>query len=230
MKLSFAPRGLMAALVLVFATYAGAVRIGPLPPLGPLLDPVNGVWSLPASARLPERERLALSGLAGPVQVLYDDRAVPHIFASSSEDAARALGYVVARDRLFQMEMRWRAAAGRLAELGGEQLLALDRAMRRIGLAWSADRDFQRFDSTSAVMRDIFAYAEGVNVYIDGLGRRLPLEYRLLGARPAAWKPVYSLYLLKLMGWNLTYQRGGLVPREQSHPATDTTERRAGGS
>lgn len=211
MKLSFVLRGLIAALVLAFATYAGAARVGPLPPLGPLLDPVSGVWSLPASARLPERERLALPGLAGPVQVLYDDRAVPHIFASSSEDAARALGYVVARDRLFQMEMRWRAATGRLAELGGDDLLALDRAMRRIGLAWSADRDFQRFDSTSAVMRDVLAYAEGVNAYIDGLGRRLPLEYRLLGARPAAWEPVYSLYLLKLMGWNLTYQRGDLV-------------------
>ncbi len=184
--------------------------MGPVPPLGPFLDPVHGVWSLASIARLPERETLTLPGLAGPVQVLYDDRAVPHIFASSSEDAARTLGYVVARDRLFQMEMRWRTAAGRLAELGGEELLALDRAMRRIGLAWSADRDFERFDSSSAVMRDVIAYAEGVNAYIAGLGRRLPLEYRLLGARPSAWKPVYSLYLLKLMGWNLTYWRGDL--------------------
>lgn len=210
MRKSLILRGVLAAVVLATVAHAAARRVGPVPPLGPFLDPVHGVWSLTALATLPDREALSISGLTGPVQVLYDDRAVPHIFASSSEDAARALGYVVARDRLFQMEMRWRTAAGRLSELAGDELLELDRGMRRIGLAWSADRDFERFDSTSAVMRDIIAYAEGVNAYIDGLGRRLPLEYRLLGVQPSRWEPVYSLYLLKLMGWNLSYWRGDL--------------------
>jgi penicillin amidase len=60
-------------------------------------------------------------------------------------------------------------------------------------------------------MRDVVAYADGVNAFIDGLGRRdLPFEYRLLGARPSPWKPVYSLYLLKVMGWNLAYWNGDL--------------------
>ena len=181
MKTSFILRGVAAAVVLALVSHAAARRTGPVPPLGPFLDPVHGVWSLASTAKLPDRQSLTLPGLAGAVQVLYDDRAVPHIFASNSEDAARTLGYVVARDRLFQMEMRWRTAAGRLSEIAGADLLEVDRGMRRIGLAWSAERDFARFDSASGVMRDVIAYAEGVNAYIDGLGRRLPLEYRLLG-------------------------------------------------
>jgi penicillin amidase len=204
-------RGLLFAAVLAVVSHVAARRVGPLPALGPLLDPVSGVWSAAKNVKLPRQEAIALPGLAGPVQVLFDDRAVPHIFATTSEDAARVLGYVVARDRLFQMEMRWRTAAGRLSELAGEDLLALDQGMRRLGLAWSAERDFERVDRSSAVMRDVVAYADGVNAFIDGLGRRdLPFEYRLLGARPSPWKPVYSLYLLKVMGWNLAYWNGDL--------------------
>jgi penicillin amidase len=204
-------RGLLFAAVLAVVSHVAARRVGPVPALGPFLDPASGVWSAATNVELPRQEAVTLPGLAGPVQVLFDDRAVPHIFAATSEDAARALGYVVARDRLFQMEMRWRTAAGRLAELAGEDLLAVDQGMRRLGLAWSAERDFERFDRSSPVMRDVAAYAAGVNAFIEGLGRRdLPLEYRLLGARPSAWKPVYSLYLLKVMGWNLTYWNGDL--------------------
>jgi penicillin amidase len=147
-----------------------------------------------------------LPGLTAPVRVAFDDRGVPHIFASTSEDAARALGYVVARDRLFQLEMRWRTAAGRMAELAGAAALGFDRYVRRLGLAWSAERDFAAFDPDSPEAGEITAYAQGVNAWIDGLGPSdIPLEYHLLGAEPSPWRPVYSLYLLKLMGYDLTY-------------------------
>ncbi len=199
-------RGILAALVLAAVLHVGARRTGPLPPLGPFLDPANGVWAVVGSAELPEREALALDGLAGPVQVLFDDRGVPHIFAANAEDVARALGFVVARDRLFQLEMHWRSAAGRLSELVGAGALDFDRRMRRLGLAWSAHKDFAALDRESAVARELMAYAEGINAWIDGSSRRdIPLEYRLLGASPSRWEPVYSLYLLKLMGWDLTY-------------------------
>ncbi|UCF18176.1 MAG: penicillin acylase family protein [Gemmatimonadota bacterium] len=199
-------RGLISAIILAAGLQLAARRTGPLPPLGALLDPWSGIWSVALQAELPSRQVRELPGLAQPVEVLYDDRGVPHIFAANSEDAARALGYVVARDRLFQMELRWRTAAGRLSELFGEGALELDRQVRALGLAWSAEQAMATLDPESPVVREIEAYAEGVNAWIAGLSRRqTPLEYHLLGAQPTAWEPLYSLYLLKLMGWDLTY-------------------------
>ncbi|NUS97071.1 MAG: penicillin acylase family protein, partial [Gemmatimonadaceae bacterium] len=101
--------------------------VGPVPPLGPLLDPGTGVWAMPAVAELPPSAEATVPGTRAPVTVLYDDRAVPHIFAESEPDAWRALGWVVARDRLFQLEMQTLAASGRLTEVGGARLLDLDR-------------------------------------------------------------------------------------------------------
>src|SRR5688572_3155242 len=85
--------------------YASACGIGPVPPLGPLLDPANGAWAAVAYADLPARATASIPGLARDVEVRYDDRGVPHIFAQTEVDAYRALGYVVARDRLFQMDL-----------------------------------------------------------------------------------------------------------------------------
>lgn len=206
MKSTTLARAAISAVVLAALLHVGARRTGPLPPLGAFLDPANGVWAVAAVAELPEHEAIAVPGLGGSVEVVFDDRGVPHIFAATSEDAARALGYVVARDRLFQMEMRWRTVAGRMSELLGDGAIGFDQRMRGLALAWSAERDFAEMDPASQVAREIAAYAGGVNAWIEGLGRRgIPLEYRLLGARPSRWEPVYSLYLLKLMGWDLTY-------------------------
>ncbi|HSG82913.1 MAG TPA: penicillin acylase family protein, partial [Gemmatimonadota bacterium] len=199
-------RGAIAGFALAAVAHIGARRVGPLPPLGQLLDPWGGAWAAATSAELPELQSLALTNLQDSVRVEYDDRGVPHIFAASAEDAARAMGYVVARDRLFQMEMRWRAAAGRVSELVGAAALDYDRYIRELGLAWSADREFAATDPGSQTAAVLAAYSEGVNAWVDGLSRRdIPLEYRLLGARPGRWETVYGLYLLKQMGWNLTY-------------------------
>ena len=67
---------------------------GTRPPLGPLLDPLRGVWALARSADLPPNAQGRVAGLGHDVTVLYDDRAVPHIFAGGELDAYRALGYV----------------------------------------------------------------------------------------------------------------------------------------
>ncbi len=199
-------RGAVSIAILAALLQVGARHTGPAPPLGPLLDPANGVWAVATVVEFRAEETLALPGMLDSVHVLFDDRSVPHIFASNSEDAARALGYVVARDRLFQMEMRWRTAAGRISELVGDRALSFDRYLRRLALAWSANRTFDKLDRESQVFREAMAYSEGVNAWIDGMRRRdIPLEYRLLGARPSRWEPVYSLYLAKLLGWDLSY-------------------------
>jgi penicillin amidase len=77
--------------------------------------------------------QLTLEGLQKPVEVLYDDFGVPHIYAQNDEDAYYALGYVHAQDRLFQMEMIRRAAGGRLSEILGPDLLKTDKLFRTLG-------------------------------------------------------------------------------------------------
>ncbi|UCF41007.1 MAG: penicillin acylase family protein [Gemmatimonadota bacterium] len=199
-------RTIAAAVVLAALLFVGFRPVGSLPAVGRLLDPWSGVWSVATTAHLPEHAVGGIPGLRDSVLVLYDDRAVPHVFAASPEDAARAMGYVVARDRLFQLDLQARAPAGKLTELLGARALPLDREMRRLGLPQSADRAFAALDSTSEMYRTMGAYAAGVNAWIDGLGRRdLPFEYHLLGARPARWEPVNTLYLLRRMGHMLAY-------------------------
>jgi len=194
------------ALVLAILLVIGFRGAGPVPPVGGMLDPWRGVWAAASVADLPRRAVEPIPGLTDTVSVVYDDRAVPHVFAASELDAFRALGYVVARDRLFQLELQTRATAGTLTELLGRGALESDRSQRSVGLAWSAEREWAATDSTSRTARAARAYAAGVNAWIEGLSARdLPLEYRLLGARPMRWKPQYTLYLMKRMGYTLAF-------------------------
>lgn len=199
-------RLVLSAVVLAAVGYAGARSLGPIPALGAFLDPVHGVWGVAYSAELPGEALAQIPGLEGEVSVVYDDRRVPHIFADSELDAQRALGYVVARDRLFQMETQTRATAGTLTELAGAAALNADRQSRRIGLAWAAERDFEKVKGQPEFIATLEAYAAGVNAFIDNMSpEELPFEYHLLGKRPMTWKPVHTLYLLKQMGWTLAF-------------------------
>jgi penicillin amidase len=201
----------LAAVVLAGALAVGGRSIGGAPPLGSLLDPVHGVWALARTATPPAAATAGIPGLAAPVDVRFDDRGVPHIFASSVADAARALGYVHARDRLFQLEVQTRAVAGTLAELVGDIALASDREARAQGIADAMTRGFETLPATSPARVLADAYAQGVNAYIAAMPRgELPFEFRLTGARPQRWEPKYTAYLFGRMGLTLAYSEGEL--------------------
>ena len=186
--------------------WVGARPLGPVPPLGGFLDPERGVWALGRRPDTGESIGGAIGGLAARVDVRIDRRGVPHVFASTEEDAYRALGWLHARDRLFQIELQTRAAAGTLTELVGEPALPLDREARRIGLAWGAERKFAALDTTAPSYRALRAYGEGVNAYVARMDSRdVPLEYRLLHRRPMRWEPKHAVYLLARMGYTLAY-------------------------
>lgn len=205
----------VATLTLAAALVAGSRPTGPLPPLGPLLDPTRGAWAAVSDGDLPRDASAVVPGLSAEVRVVYDDRAVPHIFARSADDAYRALGYVVARDRLLQLELQALAASGRLTELAGARALPLDREMRELGMGRTAERRMAALDPASATARALAAYADGVNAFVDSLDdSRIPVEYRLLGQRPSRWAPVNSVHLLNRMSWTLSYTEHDLAMAE----------------
>jgi penicillin amidase len=196
----------VAGLALAGALWLGARGAGPVPPLGPLLDPVHGAWATLRTTELPRSAAAEIPGLSQPVDVRYDRRGVPHIFAATEDDAIRALGYVVARDRLFQLDAQTHAATGRLTEWAGPVALDADRETRRIGLPRAAERVAASLDSAHATRNLIDAYADGVNAWIDHLSPdEWPVEYRLLDKAPERWRAINSLYLIGRMSYTLTY-------------------------
>ncbi|HZO19051.1 MAG TPA: penicillin acylase family protein [Gemmatimonadaceae bacterium] len=206
---------LAALALLVVLLWLGFRGLSPAPPVGPFLDPVHGVWAVARGASLAGRDVGHVPSLGTDVRVVYDDRGVPHIFATSVTDAVRALGYVVARDRLFQLELATRAAAGRLTELAGARALEVDRAQRGLGLPRAAERKLAGIDTTGMAWQVIEAYAEGVNAWIGSMGPEdVPIEYHLLGVRPSAWEPVQSIHLLNRMAWTLAYDDHELRMRQ----------------
>jgi len=201
----------LATIVLVGTLYVGGRSVAGAPALGPLLDPVRGVWALARTSTPPRAAELVIPGLGSDVDVRFDERGVPHIFAHTVADAVRALGYVHARDRLFQMELQTRAVAGTLAELVGDRAFPVDREARAQGLADAAMRGYERLGATAPGRILTEAYADGVNAYVAGMtAAELPLEFRLLGARPQAWKSEYTAFLFARMGLTLAYSSGEL--------------------
>ncbi len=135
-----------------------------------------------ARVALPQVEgRLRLPGLREPVEVLWDRWGVPHVYAGSTHDLYFAQGYILASERLFQMELTFRLGAGRLAELIGEPALPLDRFVRTVGWNRSAHRLIEQWDDLSWEMAE--AFTEGARAWLDRMPAR-PVEYDVLQADP----------------------------------------------
>ena len=134
-------------------------------------------------------------------EVIVDRDAfgVPRVQAQSVDDLLTAQGYVVAQDRLWQMDLLRRLSAGELSEIFGEATLELDREKRILGMRVTAERA-----AAAMTIRERHAlecYARGVNRYIQERRGRLPVEFRILGYEPREWKPSDSL-LVGLHMWN----------------------------
>jgi penicillin amidase len=152
--------------------------------------------SLPANSGT-----MTLPGLTAEVTITRDAAGVPHITAANERDAAFALGFVHAQDRLFQMDMMRRLGAGRLSEVLGRATLGTDRMMRTLGLYRAAERQFDRL--SEPLRRALEAYAAGVNAYL-AQRRALPPEYYLLATTPEPWRPADTLVWGKYMALQLS--------------------------
>ena len=141
-----------------------------------------------------------LPGLSAEVRVMRDAHGVPHVFAGSMDDAARALGYLQAGDRMFQMEILRRVGQGRMAEIRGADLLDVDKFIRTLGLYREAESSFSALSPWA--QKRLEAYAEGVNAYLRS--HPLPPEFLLAGDRPEPWKPADTLVIAKIEAYQLS--------------------------
>ncbi len=146
-----------------------------------------------------------LPGLSAEVRVFRDSYGVPHIFAASMDDAARALGYLHAGERLFQMERQRRVGQGRMAEIAGADLLDVDKFIRTLGFYREAEASVSAM--SPAAQRRLQAYADGVNAFLDGHKDALPPEFLISGVRPEPWKPADSIVWGKVMALQLSNNR-----------------------
>lgn len=174
-----------------------------LPRFGFLLSPYHGFWRN-AHSELPDLD-IPADSLLAPVQVVFDQRNVPHIFAQNDHDLYFTQGYVTAHHRLFQMDLATRQAGGRMAEIIGPKALVSDRFYVRMGFrqaAREAVQDLKKDPTTRIAME---GYTSGINAYIADLKPAdFPLEYKLLDAEPAEWTFLRTALLLKSMTWMLT--------------------------
>ncbi len=158
-----------------------------------------------------------VAGLTAPVTVVRDTTGTPHIRAAYFDDLFLAQGYVTAQDRLFQMDLSRRYAAGELSEILGSPLVRGEAAARLL----EHDRQ-QRFLQVRRVAewtaaqagaddrRSYEAYARGVNAFVEQNRDRLPIEFRVLGYQPRRWTPVDSI----LVGANISQMMNSQFPVE----------------
>jgi penicillin amidase len=157
-----------------------------------------------ASSALPQLDgKLQVKGLSAAVKVTRDRHGVPTIEGVTLEDLFLAQGYVTAQDRLWQMDIMRRFAAGELSEILGDDTLKIDREQRILGLRAAARKGLQ---TASARDRAYFeAYARGVNAFIESHGSSLPIEFRILKYRPKPWQPEDSIVIANQMVKDLNY-------------------------
>ena len=183
-----------------------------------------GAWWLKHAMRaaLPQLDgQVRLPGLTAAVTVRRDRHGIPHIEAANLDDLLQAQGYVTAQDRLWQMDMARRMAAGEVAELLGSKLLDHDKMQRVLGIRTNAERLVATLSESD---RKYFEdYARGVNAFIDEAakenGQTLSPEFRLLGYKPKLWGPVDSMLVIMSMNqlldtsWDLKVMREHVTAR-----------------
>ena len=146
--------------------------------------------------------KIVVGGIHAKVTVERDGWGIPHIAASSLEDMVEAQGYVMAQDRLWQMDLLRRVGRGQLAEIFGPAAIQIDKEFRVLGFGRAAERDAAEAEGDSRAL--IEAYARGVNQFIAQNQRHLPLEFSLLGYKPQPWRPADSYVISAYMYQTLT--------------------------
>ncbi len=143
-------------------------------------------------------------GIRAATDIVRDAHGVPRIYAQHEADAHFALGYVHAQDRLWQMEVNRRLAAGRLSELFGAPGVDTDRFLRTLGVRRAAQTMYARY--TPAEQAPFEAYAAGVNAFLAAHPHRIQLAPEFIMAdapAPEPWSPEDSVAWTLMLAWDL---------------------------
>jgi penicillin G amidase len=144
---------------------------------------------------------LKAPSLKSEVKIYFDSLAIPYIFTENDVDAAFALGYLHARERMFSMDMIRRAGEGRLSEIFGTETVPFDRMFRTVGLARTAKMIKDKMNPEGLKLLE--AYSRGVNYYLEEKKNKYPVEFDVLGYEPEEWKPEHSIIVIRMMAWEL---------------------------
>lgn len=167
---------------------------------------------------LPETSFTITQGVSAPVAVARDANGVPRIDAKTDADAFFAIGYVHAQDRLWQLEVQRHLAQGRLSELFGRASVSRDIWFRTLGLYDAAKTAWPALSPEAK--QALTAYTAGVNASIAAQ-TSLPVEFRMLGTRPAPWTVYDSLAWVKVFALNLSVSYSAEMNRVIAHQALD---------
>src|SRR5208283_45713 len=149
---------------------------------------------------LPDSEALVQTpGLIADVRVLRDQSGVPGIIGENEDDVAMVLGYVMAQDRLWQMDYLRKAGQGRLAEILGADYLDGDHLMRTVRARRLSEDARERLGESER--RWLEKFVQGINKYISAHARKLPVEFSLLDYRPAPFSPQDASSILAGLAW-----------------------------
>jgi penicillin amidase len=196
---------LLVMMITTSLAYILNTRFDKIPALGKFFSPQHGFWQQAEPYHYDYNQSLKLPGLKGEVNVYFDERLVPHIYADNQEDAVFVQGYLHAKFRLWQMEFQTHAAAGRISEIVGDVAMNYDRQQRRMGMVYAAENMLKEMEADPLTQSLCNAYTAGVNSYIDQLSEAdLPIEYKLLGYQPERWSNLKIALFVKAMSKDLS--------------------------
>ncbi|MBM2806337.1 MAG: penicillin acylase family protein, partial [Deltaproteobacteria bacterium] len=180
-----------------------------------LLRPV--LWQLDRHSLPKYSGELNIAGLKHPVDVRWDQYAIPHVSAANEHDLFLVQGYLHAQERLWQMELSRRFLSGRMAEIFGDFALPwkelsvqfrgrssaeFDYFVRLLGIRDAAAASLSQLAQPEQLR--LAAYSAGVNAYIERCGKKLPWEFRLLRHQPEPWRPTDTLTINKGLAFLLS--------------------------
>ena len=169
---------------------------------GSSADDFAAWWKEQTAARVPAMDGTRAAAIDGPVEILRDQWGVPHILAATDQGLFYGYGYVMAQDRLWQLDYYRRKALGRLAEVLGPPGLANDVAVRTVGIHRIAARTMDCIAPAS--MMRLHAFAAGINAVMEESVDNWPIEFDLLDYAPQPWTALDSVAIWREFQWYLT--------------------------
>ncbi len=194
------------------------VVIGSITPLVSILNPSKGVIQNSRNLVI-SNQTYNLPGLQNAVNVVQDSNGVYHIYAQSASDLYYSLGFIQAKNRLFQIEVFGLEGMGQMSTFFGQSYQNYDKFQTMTGAPITAEMDWSTvFDNRATNNTDattstaLLSYADGINAYINysEAHNTLPLLFKLLGVTPYYWTPVYSFAVQEIMAQTLEFGDTGL--------------------